>query len=126
MVGQPERLTAERIREMARYGMSFGSHTVSHRTLGELPVPEAQAELSLSRFELEDMLGRAIQSISYPRGSYNYDTLKLAEDNGYIDGFTTLHGKSSRSINRYVLRRIPIFSYDSDIFSLMAKRGRPE
>lgn len=126
MVGQPERLTSERIREMVRAGMSIGSHTVSHRPLGNLSIAEAQTELSLSRFALEDMIGQAVQSVSYPRGSYNNDTLKLVEDNGYIDGFTTLHGKSSRTTHHYVLRRIPIFSYDGDILSVMAKRGRPD
>ena len=126
MIGQPERLSGAQIREMAGAGMSFGSHTVSHRSLGDLPAPEIQQELAISKFDLEDLLGRPVRSIAYPKGSYNYDTIKLAEENGYVAGFTTLHGKSSKKTHPFALRRIPLFSFDGDIWTIMAKRGRAE
>jgi peptidoglycan/xylan/chitin deacetylase (PgdA/CDA1 family) len=123
MIGAVDRVTEADIREMSQRGMAIGSHTVSHRPLGDLPLKEMQQELFQSRYTLEDIIGTQVDSISYPRGSYNYDTIQMASDFGYISGFTTLNGSCSKTSPLFVLRRIPVFSYDGEIFGVMAKRG---
>jgi peptidoglycan/xylan/chitin deacetylase (PgdA/CDA1 family) len=124
LVGEEDRLAAGHIREMATNGMSIGSHTVSHRQLGEMGVEEAANEMSLSRLYLEGLLQKPVQYIAYPKGSYNEFTGKVANESGYNGGFSILPGTCSRTTNPYVLRRIPVFSFDGDIGRTMAKRGR--
>ena len=123
MVGEEDRLTSDHIREMAANGMSIGSHTVSHRALGELETEEAAAELSLSRLYLEGLLQRPVNFVAYPKGSYNEFTAKLANESAYNGGFSVEYGTCAHTSNPYALRRIPIFSFDREIKQTMLKRG---
>lgn len=123
LVGEEQRLTSGQIREMARNGMSIGSHTVSHRELGELEVEEAASEMSLSRLYLEGLLQRPVHFIAYPKGSYNEFTAKIANEAAYNGGFSVEYGTCSPATNPYVLRRIPVFNFDREIRQTMIKRG---
>ena len=124
MVGEEDRLAVGHIREMASNGMSIGSHTVSHRMLGDMGKEEAENELVLSRNYLEGMLQKPVEFVAYPKGSYNGETGPLAYESGYRGGFSITPGTCTRNTNPFVLRRIPIFSYDGDIRRTMIKRGR--
>jgi peptidoglycan/xylan/chitin deacetylase (PgdA/CDA1 family) len=123
MLGNTDRLDYYHILEMKNQGMSFGSHTVSHRLLERLPNTEINEELNSSRSTLENILGSPVQAVAYPSGSYNHATIKLAQDNGYINGFTVTQGICSTDSPKFELRRIPIFSYDGNIISVIAKRS---
>ena len=124
LVGEEDRLAVGHIREMAANGMSIGSHTVSHRALGDMNPEEATNELVLSRAYLEGMLQKPVEFVAYPKGSFNGSTGPLAYSAGYCGGFSILPGTCTRNTNPYVLRRIPVFSYDRDIQMTMIKRGR--
>ena len=78
LVGEEDRLAAGHIREMSAKGMSIGSHTVSHRALGDMGKEEAENELLLSRNYLEGLLQKQVDFVAYPKGSFNGDTGPLA------------------------------------------------
>jgi len=118
-----DRLNPERIAEMAQGGMSFGSHTVSHRRLGELSLMEIHDELAVSQAVLESVLGRTVNAIAYPQGSYNENVIAAAQKLGYITGFTVREGVCSNNSPDFELRRIPIFKYDTGIVGVIARRG---
>lgn len=122
MIGMENRVTTAQIREMDAAGMGIGSHTVTHRSLGELPVAEAAAELSDSKTMLEQMLGKKIDFIAYPCGSYHKDTLGLVNKSGYQGGFSVRQGNAMFT-DTLAIRRIPIFNYDRSISYVMFKRG---
>ena len=122
MVGEEDRLTAGNIREMAANGMSIGSHTVSHRPLGDMEVEEAANEMSFSRLYLEGLLQQPVRYIAYPKGSFNESTAHIANEAAYWGGFSVMTGTCSRETNPYVLRRIPVFSYDGNVGRAMEKR----
>ncbi|MHC1761992.1 MAG: polysaccharide deacetylase family protein [Negativicutes bacterium] len=122
MIGEEDRLTAGHIREMATNGMSIGSHTVSHRSLGDMDVEEAANEMSLSRLYLEGLLQQPVRFIAYPKGSFNESTAQIANEAAYWGGFSVMTGTCSRDTNPYVLRRIPVFSFDGNVGRAMAKR----
>jgi peptidoglycan/xylan/chitin deacetylase (PgdA/CDA1 family) len=126
LLGQQDRVSAEHIRTMAGGGMQFGSHTMTHRALGELPESEIRDELQTSKNILENVLSSDIRTIAYPRGSYNQETLRIAKELGYVGGLTTRNGKCTRQADHFVLNRIPLFSYDQDILAVIARRGRGE
>lgn len=115
------RMTPAQQREMAAYGMSFGSHTVSHRPLGEMVGAEAGRELVRSRQTLEDQLGRAVDFIAYPRGSYSAETLALAQQAGYQGGFTVKRGYATAAQADFELRRIPVYHSTRSLRYLMWK-----
>jgi peptidoglycan/xylan/chitin deacetylase (PgdA/CDA1 family) len=122
MIGQANRVTTAQIKEMDAAGMGIGSHTVSHRALGELKPEEAVDELSNSKAALEQMLGKNIDFIAYPCGSYHQDTLSLVRKAGYTGGFSVRQGNALFK-DTLAIRRIPIFSYDRSISYIMLKKG---
>ena len=123
MLWMDDRLNPERIFEMAQGGMSFGSHTVTHRALGQLTWDEIKDELINSKATLESVVGRTVNAIAYPRGSYNKNVIMIADNVGYKTGFTVREGICVKESPDFELRRIPIFKYDGDISSVIAERG---
>jgi peptidoglycan/xylan/chitin deacetylase (PgdA/CDA1 family) len=122
MVGNNDRLTSSQIREMQTAGMDFGAHTITHRPLAELASKEATTELNQSKFDLEQIVGKSVDFIAYPCGSYNSQTLQIARQAGYVGGFSVQDGFAEFS-NAFTIRRIPIFHYDRSIAYVMAKKG---
>ncbi len=61
-------LSWEEIREMARHGIDFGSHTHTHAILTEIPEVEAERELVASKAALETALDRPVDLFAYPDG----------------------------------------------------------
>lgn len=124
LLGAGSRLADKHIQRLARAGMSFGSHTVSHRRLDELPDEQVRHELSDSKTCLEGVLGKPVVSLAYPQGGYNNKIIELACNAGYVSAFTTTSGVCSRSTAALELKRIPVFSYDADVIAVMAQKAQ--
>ena len=58
-------------RELARAGLEIGSHTRTHPDLTCLSATQAKEEIVGSRREIEDIIGDAVTSFSYPYGEMN-------------------------------------------------------
>ena len=123
MLWEPDRMAPRHIQEMLQAGMSFGSHTVSHRSLGELTVEEMRAELDDSKTTLESVLGQSVTFVAYPKGSYNQTTVRIAEELKYTGGFTVINGRCSKEMPDFALRRIPVFGFDKELSRVLAERG---
>ncbi len=63
--------------------ISFGSHTITHPKLIDVPLGRAKSEIFESKDNLEKMLKQPILYFAYPSGSCNDDTVKMVEDAGY-------------------------------------------
>ncbi|HWR44555.1 polysaccharide deacetylase family protein [Sporomusa sp.] len=122
MMGNNDRLTASQIREMEAAGMDFGSHTVTHRQLAELTPQEVTNELNQSKIDLEQLLGKPVDFIAYPCGSYRPETIQATSNAGYIGGFSTQSGFAIFN-NHFTIRRIPVFHYDRSIAYVMLRKG---
>lgn len=122
LVGQTDRMTISQIREMAANGMDFGSHTVTHRSLAALSYQDAKTELTKSKADLEQILGKTVEFIAYPGGYYTAETIKIAKAAGYIGGFSVNSG-FARFKDIMAIKRIPIFHYDRSISYVMLRKG---
>jgi hypothetical protein len=119
-------LTWTEIRELRKHNIVFGSHTVTHpqlRTLGDNAV---DGEITSSKKTIEDNLGEAVDSFSYPyafpEGNVSF-TKKLRNtlvNSGYSQGVSTRIGLARPDEDRYFLRRLPMNSLD-DIALFSAK-----
>ncbi|BCZ44249.1 deacetylase [Clostridium gelidum] len=110
-------LSKEAIDEMSHYGIDIESHTVNHPKLNKMTYDEQLSEFIDSKKTLESITGKKIDSIAYPFGDFNDDSIKAAKDAGYTLGFTTKKGLSDRDDNPLKLDRIYISSkYDMDTF----------
>ena len=119
----PDRMGPKHIIEMAGRGMSFGSHTVSHRALAEMPEEEIRRELMESKTTLESITGQTIDVISYPCGSYNQTVINIAKEQGYTVGVTVRNGRSYADSPDFEVRRIPVFGYDGSVAAAFSRRG---
>jgi peptidoglycan/xylan/chitin deacetylase (PgdA/CDA1 family) len=103
-------LTKNQIREMMEYGIEFGSHLCHHVHLPKLSKKEMTEELFESKKILEAELGKEINSVAYPFGSYNSTVLEIAKQAGYQYGVTTKSGNNLIAKN-LELFRIPVKGY---------------
>jgi len=110
-----DRLTSQEIKEMYTSGMSFGSHTVSHVALASQSEDSMWKELFFSKQFLEQILAVPIDTIAYPGGSYNSETIRIAEGLGYRRGFTVKRGVCNQQGPSFGIPRIPIFSYTEGV-----------
>lgn len=76
-------LAIEQLRALRTMGVLIGSHSVSHRPLGEIGRTEAAFELRESRRCLEECIGDQVRLFAFPYGSHNLETVNLTKAAGY-------------------------------------------
>jgi peptidoglycan/xylan/chitin deacetylase (PgdA/CDA1 family) len=119
-------LTWSEIRELHKYGISFGSHTVTHPQLSTLDVHGVEAEIVNSKRAIEDNLGESVDSFAYPfafpeeNGSFVRMLRNVLVKSGYCQGVSTRIGTARSQEDRYFLRRLPMNSLD-DVSLFSAK-----
>jgi peptidoglycan/xylan/chitin deacetylase (PgdA/CDA1 family) len=101
-------LSPERICEMSRHGIMFGSHTRTHENLTRCTDDQLLNEVVNSKKVIEDMLGLEVKHFCYPYGAVNQrvaDTVKLA---GYKTACTTKKGSVYLNSNPFMLPRLTV------------------
>ncbi|WP_348260952.1 polysaccharide deacetylase family protein [Telmatobacter sp. DSM 110680] len=88
-------LNADQIKELQRYGVRFGSHSLTHPSLPELNAVELRRELTDSKHRLEDLLGEKVSMFAYPFGEANRRVRAAVVEAGYKFAFTTVEGLNS-------------------------------
>ena len=106
---QPRYLTTAQVTEMAKDGMEFGSHTVSHRALTTLDESTVHMELTQSKKILEQKLGKPVPYLAYPEGKFNDMVKKETKACGYTEAFTVETGRDFPWDDQYELDRVPFF-----------------
>ncbi|MBN1542109.1 CapA family protein, partial [candidate division KSB1 bacterium] len=91
-IGQPNYVDWQQLAELNRQGISIQSHTLSHRDLELLSQVELKSELVDSRATIANHLGKPVDVVSYPQGSFNTRIFEQAALAGYRAGCTTLFG----------------------------------
>lgn len=119
-------LNWDEVRELHSKGIEFGSHTVTHPQLKTLNKKQIEYEVRKSKEDIEDNLGKSIDSFSYPYKFPEEDkkfTMYLRDilnKYGYKNGVSTILGMAKNGNNKFFLKRIPMNSCD-DISLLRAK-----
>jgi len=77
-------LTGEELKELSSSDIvEIGSHGHLHYNLAEVGAAVAKKELEYSKELLQNIVGKEINSVAYPDGSYNNETKNIAENLGY-------------------------------------------
>jgi peptidoglycan/xylan/chitin deacetylase (PgdA/CDA1 family) len=107
--------TLEMLKEMRDSGLiEFGSHTMNHPRLEELPPEDAAWELTESKKQLESVLGREICAFAYPYGSgaRSPEMRTRVFQAGYALDFCSEQGKApwpwnreNKALPRLIIRR---------------------
>jgi peptidoglycan/xylan/chitin deacetylase (PgdA/CDA1 family) len=119
-------LTWSEVAELHKAGIQFGSHTVSHPDLRSLSPEQIEYELGCSKETIEQKLGVAVESFSYPFAfpeedkTFTQFLVGILENLGFENGVSTIIGRADKHDNRYYLPRLPVNSWD-DAALLRAK-----
>jgi peptidoglycan/xylan/chitin deacetylase (PgdA/CDA1 family) len=113
-----ECLSWSEVRELQKHGISFGSHTVTHPQLHDCDPNSIKEEIVRSKYTIEQKLGCAIQSFSYPYAFPETDAIfkrRLREEllqAGYENGVCTTVGRPGPTSDPFFLKRLPVNSDD--------------
>ena len=78
-LGLRSMLSWSQIVELSSAGIEIGAHTRRHRDLRRLSMPEARGEIVGSRAEIENRLGRSVESFAYPFGHVSPASLEIVK-----------------------------------------------
>jgi peptidoglycan/xylan/chitin deacetylase (PgdA/CDA1 family) len=115
-------LNWQEVNEMSHCGISFGSHSCTHKILTKLSVDEIQKEIEDSLCTLREKKINYIPIFCYPNGNYTQEIIKLVKAAGYQgavsanfgfeDGFPqNLFALKRISIHNDISSTIPLFSW---------------
>lgn len=96
------------IEEMASGGVEFGSHTVTHTSMGSCDAGETRNEIMGSKRIIEEKLTRGVDTFAYPYGKYNAFAKEILKASGYNCACSTMSGFVDKSSDRWLLKRINI------------------
>lgn len=109
--GPDARMTREHLVELARNGVTIGSHAWTHHSLGRMDPGAAREQAIRSRSALEDLLGTPVTSFAYPfgtRADYNGTTAAVLREAGYTCAFTSQHGAIEPGSDALTLPRVKV------------------
>jgi peptidoglycan/xylan/chitin deacetylase (PgdA/CDA1 family) len=111
-------LSWDEVRELHKYGISFGSHTHTHPQLHDCDAESIKKEIADSKQTIEQKLGCSVQSFSYPYAFPEPDTSfkrrlrhELSQA-GYENGVCTTVGRPGPASDPFFLKRLPVNSDD--------------
>ncbi len=102
-------MSQERIRQLSEDTLiTWGSHAVTHTRFTDLTEQEVCRELCDSRKILEGILGRPVDTFSFPHGAYRKRDLELAEHTGYRVVYTIMPHKERQAGHVRVIGRVKV------------------
>ena len=123
--GRRSMLTWTQIARINASGVECGAHSYSHPQLDILSVAAARDEIVRCKIELEQHLGRPVETFAYPYGYYSLIVRRLVQQAGYTSACAVKHALSGLTDDRFALARI-IVARNTDVAGLdrlLAGRG---
>ena len=111
-IGDLDYLTPEQIKEMHRYGIEFGSHSLSHPKLPSLTEEQKWNEIFNSRKKIEDQFQFNVDFFCYPYGLYDSETVEMVEKAGYKGACSNRPGANIKD-ETFLLKRTEISAHDT-------------
>ena len=120
-VGRPGFVTWAQATEMARDGMTIGSHTMTHTFLPLADTARLTEEIMGSKRLIEAQVGQAVRYLSYPVGGFTADVQRVVREAGYRAACTTNRAWPRAAMDRFALRRVKITERDGHPLIFWAK-----
>ncbi len=99
--------------------IEIGAHTVTHPQLSALTAPQQVEEITNSKCELEEIIGEAVPSFSYPYGTrhdYTNDAVRAVRDARFRRACSNVSGHVTSRVDRFQLPRMLVRDWDGETF----------
>jgi peptidoglycan/xylan/chitin deacetylase (PgdA/CDA1 family) len=106
-------LSESMLLELSNVGVEIGAHTVNHLKLTETTEKEAKFQIKYSKEYLEQLLGKKIDSFSYPHGDYNTKTIRMVKESGFTNALTCKLGFAQDAQSIFEIPRKYITYFDN-------------
>jgi peptidoglycan/xylan/chitin deacetylase (PgdA/CDA1 family) len=106
-------LDADGLRQVSELGIEIGAHTVTHRSLTEVPDGELEEELGGAARLLEGAGVPRPRAFAYPYGHWNSKVAEAVAEAEYEIAFSVDRGAARYGANRYALPRIAVHADDT-------------
>lgn len=108
VVGTAGKMSVAQFQTVYDAGWDLLNHTATHANLGTLTKEAQRVELNTCRdYLVSQGWARGADSVVYPFGSYNADTLDVLAEEGYIWARTLINGLENQSpVNNYLVRTV--------------------
>lgn len=95
---------------------NLGVHTVTHPALAFHSKEIQKKEIVDSRSFLERSYGKRINTIAYPYGNYNNDTISIVKDGKFAAGFTTEEHVITNRSDTFRMGRFQVNNWNGETF----------
>ena len=102
-------LSWDQLRQLAREGLTLGSHSRTHAIMTKVTPKQLQEEVQCSQEDLQREIGACLPIFCYPNGNHNDTVVSVLREQGIRLAFTTLSGPNKLgSVDPLRLRRTMI------------------
>jgi len=110
-------LSVRELQELSSSGLvEVGAHTVTHPILLELPFEQQQEEVAGNQRDLEQILGRPVESFAFPYGIHTPALVENLRGMGFRCACSTAGGPVRRRTNRFLLPRETVSDWNGEEF----------
>ncbi|HXQ97693.1 MAG TPA: polysaccharide deacetylase family protein [Candidatus Limnocylindrales bacterium] len=99
----------EQARQLAAEGVRFGSHTLHHEILTNVPEADARREILESAHAIEAKLGQPCKWFAYPNGSWSPGVRDCVAYSGYEFAFANKPGVWTKETDHWAIPRCNIW-----------------
>ncbi|HEV2591709.1 MAG TPA: polysaccharide deacetylase family protein [Gaiellaceae bacterium] len=110
---QPPLMSWDTIRALDGGPLRFEAHTVTHPNLLQLSDEDARREITDSKAELEQQLGRRVDAFCYPAGLFGARERAYVEEAGFANAVSCEPGINTAATDRLALLRRQIDRRDT-------------
>jgi peptidoglycan/xylan/chitin deacetylase (PgdA/CDA1 family) len=111
----------DEVREMVGKGVTFGSHSSSHRIMTQISLSEVKTELIDSRKMILQQGIKPVPVFCYPNGNFDRDIQELVRESGYLAAVGCEVGlERERPGDCFALKRISLHEDSSASVPLLA------
>jgi len=104
--GEQPMLSWTQISEISASGVECGAHSHTHPQLDIVSPARAWDEITRSKMELEQHLGRPIETFAYPYGYHSPTVKQLVRQAGYSSACAVKNAMSALTDDRFALARV--------------------
>lgn len=106
-------LSKKMLFDLSQLGVEIGAHTMNHFKLTQVDNITAFNQVKISKDTIEAIIGKNINSFSFPHGDYNNDVVEIVSQAGFTNALTCISGSANNAKSVFELPRKYITYFDT-------------